>query len=192
MTVARALPPSAAAVRRPRRSALSRGSIGLVAVVAVATMAAWACGTQTAVPKPSAYHPRTRNITVTTVPLLVKEQLKLYPFLKPAFAKGGVLDGKEVYAFVPSTITAVVGDTLRLTFVNPEDDAHSFVLPDLAVPLPGGKTTTATYVTKRAGIYPFTCAMANHLPTMSGQLVVLSAEAVANDSSNVTLAQPTR
>ena len=127
-----------------------------------------------------AYQPRTRNITVTTVPLLVREEMSLYPFLKPAFAKGGVLDGKEVYAFVPSTITAVAGDTLRLTLVNPEDDNHSFVLPDFAVPLPGGKVTTATYITKTAGIFPIVCAMANHLPMMSGQLVVLSASAVSD------------
>jgi plastocyanin len=33
-----------------------------------------------------------------------------------------VLDGKEVYAFSPSTLTVVQGDTIQFTFVNPEDD----------------------------------------------------------------------
>ncbi|MHB1313470.1 MAG: cupredoxin domain-containing protein [Gemmatimonadaceae bacterium] len=164
-----------AAARRRRRA---RGRLGAVA----ALMLVAACGRQAPDTGASAYRPRTRDITVTTVPLLVKEQMSAFPFLKPAFARGGVLDGKEVYAFVPSTITAVAGDTLRFTFVNPEDDAHSFVLPDLAVPLPGGTTTTATYVTRSAGIYPIVCAMANHLPMMSGQLVVLSATAMAGDS----------
>ena len=149
------------------------------AALAFAAACAAACAGEAPAPRPDAYTPRTREVTVTTVPLLVKEQSSLYPFLKPAFAKGGVLDGKEVYAFVPSTIVAVAGDTLHLTIVNPEDDAHSFVLADFAVSLPGGVTTTATYVTKAAGIYPFQCAVPGHLPMMSGELVVLAPAAVA-------------
>jgi len=185
---------TAPVVRRPNGGARPHGAVrrGIAVAITVAIAVVTACGAPPANPRPAAYQPRTRNITVTTVPLLVKEQIKLYPFLKPAFAKGGVLDGKEVYAFVPSTITAVAGDTLRLTFVNPEDDAHSFVLPDFAVPLPGGTTTMATYVTKAAGIYPITCAIASHLPMMAGQLVVLSASAMASDSAKPPLAQPTR
>lgn len=126
----------------------------------------------------AAYHPQIRELTVTTVPLLVKEQQSVLPFLKPAFAKGGVLDGKEVYAFSPSTLTVVEGDTLHLTLINPEDDVHSFVLPDFAVSLPGGTTTHATYVAKHAGIFPIVCAIQAHLPMMSGQLVVLSGSAI--------------
>lgn len=178
------------ACRRAPLGALPAGAVNLVLVIA--TAAVTACGAPPAVPHSATYRPRTRAVTVTTVPLLVKEQLRLYAFLKPAFAKGGVLDGKEVYAFVPSTITAVAGDTLLLTIVNPENDAHSFVLPDFAVPLPGGTATTATYVTRTAGIYPITCAMANHVPMMSGQLVVLSALAMATDAEPVPLPQPTR
>jgi uncharacterized cupredoxin-like copper-binding protein len=122
----------------------------------------------------AAYVPRSRQITITTVPLLVKEQRALFPFLRPAFAKGGVLDGKEVYAFSPSSITVVQGDTIRFTFINPEDDPHSFVLPDFAVSLAPGKTTTAIYVATHVGIFPFQCAVPSHLPMMSGQLTVLS------------------
>jgi len=113
------------------------------------------------------------------VPLLVKEQQSVLPFLKEDFAKGGVLDGKEVYAFSPSTLTVVEGDTIHFTFINPEDDDHSFVLPELAVPLPPKRVTRATYVAKRPGIYPFLCAVQSHLPMMSGQLVVLAAASVA-------------
>lgn len=120
------------------------------------------------------YAPRTRDVTITTVPLLVKEQAGVLPFLKQDFATGGVLDGKEVYAFSPSSVTVVEGDTIHFTLINPEDDVHSFVLPDLVVPLPPQKTTTATYVAKRAGIYPFVCSVQSHLPMMSGQLIVLS------------------
>jgi plastocyanin len=121
------------------------------------------------------YVPRARSITITTVPMLVKEEVGVLPFLKEDFAKGGVLDGKEVYAFSPSSITVVEGDTIHFNFINPEDDVHSFVLPDLVVPLPPQRTTTATYLAKRAGIYPFVCSIASHLPMMSGQLVVLEA-----------------
>lgn len=123
----------------------------------------------------TSYVPRARNITITTVPLLVKEEQSVLPFLKEDFARGGVLDGKEVYAFSPSTVTVFEGDTIHFTFINPEDDLHSFVLPDFAVSLPGQKTTTATYVAKGPGIYTFECAIASHLPMMYGQLVVLAA-----------------
>lgn len=127
----------------------------------------------------SRYHPQSRNITVTTVPLLVKEEKGVLPFLEEDFARGGVLEGKEVYAFSPSTITVAEGDTIHFTFINPEDDEHSFVLPDFAVSLPGQKTTAATYVAKRAGIFQYLCAIPAHLPMMAGQLVVLSGASVS-------------
>lgn len=137
-----------------------------------------------------AYVPQTRHITVTTVPLLVKEQQTVLPFLKEDFAKGGILDGKEVYAFSPSTITVVEGDTVRFTLINPEDDDHSFVLPDFAVALPPQTSTDTTYVARRAGIFPFVCAVQSHLPMMSGQLVVLSAAAMTGTGdANRTPAQ---
>ena len=124
----------------------------------------------------SRYVPRTREITITTVPLLVKEEQHVLPFLEQDFAKGGVLEGKEVYAFSPSTVTVIEGDTIHFTLINPEDDVHSFVLPDLAVSMPGQRVTKATYVARRAGIFPFVCAVQAHLPMMWGQLVVLAAE----------------
>jgi plastocyanin len=130
-------------------------------------------------PRAASYQPRVRELTVTTVPLLVKEEQGVLPFLKADFAKGGVLEGKEVYAFSPSTLTVVEGDTIHFTLINPEDDNHSFVLPDLLVALPPQQTTHATYVAKRAGIYPIMCAVPSHLPMMSGQLVVLAPSAVA-------------
>ena len=126
----------------------------------------------------AAYTPRLRQLTVTTVPLLVRESRSVYPFLGAAFAKGGALDGKEVYAFVPSTLTVVEGDTIAFTFVNPEDDLHSFLLPDLVVRLPGDSIVHATYVARHAGIYPILCSIPSHLPMMSGQLVVLAPGAV--------------
>jgi plastocyanin len=125
------------------------------------------------VPRSGRYAPSTREVTVTTVPLLVKESRSLFPFLRRDFAKGGVLEDKEVYAFVPSTITVGEGDTIAFTFVNPEDDFHTFVLPDAAVALPGQRVTHARYVARRRGIYPFGCNVARHAPMMWGQLIVL-------------------
>ena len=122
-----------------------------------------------------AYHPRTRHVTVTAVPLLTREMAAVYPFLKTDFAAQGILSGKEVYAFVPSTLLAYAGDTLEITFVNPEDDAHTFVLPDLAVALPGQSTKTVVYPVGAPGLYPFQCNIAAHAPMMAGQLVVLAA-----------------
>ena len=123
---------------------------------------------------------RARDIVITTVPLLTKELATTYPFLKKDFATGGVLAGKEVYEFMPSTITVVEGDTLRLTFINPEDDAHSFVMEGLSVAIPAQSETHATYVAAHAGIYDFVCAIPAHLPMMRGQLVVLRQEISAH------------
>ncbi len=124
---------------------------------------------------PAAYTPQVRELTLTTVPLLTKELQKTYPFLREDFAPGGILHGKEVYGFFPSTLTVVEGDTLHFTFVNPEDDAHMFVLQDLAVPLPGQSVTHASWVASHAGVFPFACVVPAHLPLMYGQLVVLPA-----------------
>ena len=124
-------------------------------------------------PASAPYQPRRREITITAVPLLTHEMQHLYPFLVRDFARGGVLAGKEVYAFEPSTVTVVAGDTLALTLVNPEDDAHSFVLPDLEVGMPPESTVTARYVAGTPGIYRYTCTIPSHLPFMVGTLVVL-------------------
>lgn len=126
-------------------------------------------------PAPSAarYQPRAREVTITTVPLVTKELATTYPFLRQDFAKGGVLEGKEVYAFMPSTVTVYAGDTLRLTLINPEDDLHSFVLPGYAVSMPGQSIQHGAWIAKEAGLFPFTCAVPAHLPMMHGEIVVL-------------------
>ncbi|HVX39223.1 MAG TPA: cupredoxin domain-containing protein [Gemmatimonadaceae bacterium] len=145
-----------------------------------------ACGTRAASPGAGAtptYQPHTRAVTITTVPLLVKELAKTYPFLAKDFAKGGVLEGKEVYAFSPSTITAVAGDTLKLSLINPEDDDHSFVLHDLFVKIPPQGRIDTTYVVKAPGIYDFVCSVPSHLPMMHGELVVLAPSAVAGGAA---------
>ena len=151
------------------------GFPGVISASTILLLAALAAGCRMPGGEPTAYRPRQRQVTITAVPLLTREMQRVYPFLARDFAPGGVLAGKEVYAFEPSTITVVEGDTLALTLVNPEDDAHSFVLPDLEVGMPPETTVTARYVAHRAGIYPFTCSIPTHLPYMVGTLVVLPA-----------------
>lgn len=98
-------------------------------LVAAGTIANASCARDQTVARGEAprYKPTTREITITTVPLLVKEEQRVLPFLKEDFAKGGVLDGKEVYAFSPSSVTVIEGDTIHFTLINPEDDVHSFI-----------------------------------------------------------------
>lgn len=152
----------------------------LLILIPCALVSLAGCTSSKTAPSTHPYVPRVREITVTAVPLLVKEQQTLFPFLAKDFKKGGVLEGKEVYAFSPSTVTVVEGDTIHFTLINPEDDDHSFVLPDLVVPLAPQTTTRVTYVAKRAGIFPILCAIPSHLPMMSGQLIVLAGTSMAD------------
>lgn len=126
----------------------------------------------------SPYVARRRTVVITAVPLLVKEQTGTFPFLARDFASGGVLSGKEVYAFSPSTITVVAGDTLALTLLNPEDDDHAFAMSDFYVKLPPQGRVDTTYVARRAGVYDFSCTVPAHVPMMRGQLIVLAPSAV--------------
>lgn len=123
----------------------------------------------------ASYTPQTRNITMITVPVLTKELRPIYPFFAKDFAPGGVLQGKEVYRFQPDAVTVYQGDTVNIVFVNPEDDAHTFVLPafHVALALPAQATTTTRFVASKTGIFPFLCDIPSYVPYMAGSLVVL-------------------
>jgi plastocyanin len=149
-------------------------------LISTAIISLTGCASPKAPASTHAYVPRIREITITTVPLLVREQVSTFPFLAKDFGKGGVLEGKEVYAFSPSTVTVVEGDTIQFTLINPEDDDHSFALPDLVVPLPPQQTARVTYIAKHAGIYPILCTIPKHLPMMSGQFIVLAGTSMAD------------
>lgn len=164
-------------LRQPRRRSL--------AVLLLTAMAASACE-QLARPRP--YVPQERRFVVTAVPLLTKEMTSTYSFLRGDFAHGGVLEGKEIYAFVPSTLTVVEGDTVRFTLVNPDDDEHNFVLPGLALQLPGQMVTEGTWRAEHAGIFNFVCTIPSHMPEMYGQIVVLPAAVGASFTDSAALA----
>lgn len=131
---------------------------------------------QTATPH---YAAHARDVTITTVPYITRELESTYGFIKPDLAPGGVLAGKEVYGFAPSTVMAVQGDTIHFTLVNPEDDPHTFVLEGASAALPPQTTVHLTYVARRPGIFDFRCVVPSHAPMMHGELVVLAASAVA-------------
>jgi hypothetical protein len=44
--------------------------------------------------------------------------------------------------------------------------------------MPPQSVTRATYLARRAGVYPITCNVPSHMPMMAGQLIVLSPLAV--------------
>ncbi len=157
---------------RDVRGLVQRGlAVGALVVLGAAGCGRGPDGGEAGMPP---YRPRLRSFTVTTVPLLIKEQQELYPFLEKDFAPGGVLSGKEVYAFEPSVLVAYRGDTLRLTLVNPEDDLHTFALDGHGViDLPGQSTVVDTVVASRVGLFRFVCDIPSHSPFMYGQLVVL-------------------
>ncbi|GHO77647.1 hypothetical protein KSD_54180 [Ktedonobacter sp. SOSP1-85] len=72
-------------------------------------------------------------------------------------------------------MTVYQGDTVNIVFVNPEDDAHTFVLPafHVALALPAQATPTTHFVASSTGIFPFICDIPSHVPYMAGSLVVL-------------------
>ena len=123
----------------------------------------------------SEYTPHVRAFTLVTIPLLVKESATTFDFLHKDFAKGGVLEGKEVYAFSPDHITVYQGDRVNLTIVNPENDAHTLTLPDFNVnlALPPQATTKGSFVADKVGVFTFYCGIASHMPFMTGELNVL-------------------
>ncbi len=138
-----------------------------------------ACGRST-----SGYTPQTRTFTMVTVPLLVKESATMFGFLKQDFAQGGVLANKEVYMFSPDHLTVYQGDTIQLTIVNPENDAHTFTLPpfNVNVPLAPQAITRVHFVAHKVGVFTFFCTIPTHMPFMVGQLTVLpDAQAVPSD-----------
>jgi plastocyanin len=123
----------------------------------------------------STYRPQMRDFTITTVPFLVHEQSGTFDYLTRDFSKKGVLAGKEVWGFSPSSLTVYAGDTVRITLVNPSGDDHTFTLPSVGFNLVVKALSVAhgTFVAPKVGPYEFVCTFAEHAPYMNGQLVVL-------------------
>jgi len=159
---------------RITHSSKSAIALALIVVVMGAVIATGA-GVLARGSSSSSYTPQTRAYTITGVPVLVHEMQGTLDYLQKDFAPGGIFDGKEVYGFMPSTLTVYQGDTVNLTLVNPADDPHTFTISEFGVnaQMPGTSSTTTSFVASKAGIYTYTCDEAEHAPYMYGQLVVL-------------------
>jgi plastocyanin len=97
------------------------------------------------------------------------------PYLSQEFASGGLLDGKEVFAFYPSTLVAYQGDTVKITLTNPSADDHTFTAPDLDVnvALKEQSSASTAFVASKSGVFAFVCSIPEHTPYMRGEVVVL-------------------
>jgi len=161
---------------------------GLGALILAAVFALYAVGNasqparaegsvsqQTAANTASTYAPQTRDLVVTAVPLLVHEQAGFFDYLNKAFGKGGMLEGKEVWAFSPNTLTVYQGDTVHVTVVNPGDDPHTFTISEVnfSMKVRGQSQREGSFVVPSAGLYKFFCSIPEHMPYMWGNLVVL-------------------
>jgi hypothetical protein len=157
------------AMSRTRRALLGAGPAAMVTAVGGGPLTA-----RTAAPT-AASQPQTRQLPLVLVPVLTHEFAAILPYLTPAFAPGGLLAGKAVFAFLPHHLTAYAGDTLELTGYNPADDPHTLTVPALpqSVAIPGGHVAKLTLRDLVPGIYQFRCSVAEHMPFMWGQLVVL-------------------
>lgn len=80
-----------------------------------------------------------------------------------------------VYGFYPSTLAVYQGDRIDLTLVSPEDDPHTFTMPDLNlnVEMKAQSETKTSFVATKAGTDQFVCAEPEHAPYMWGQLIVM-------------------
>jgi plastocyanin len=80
-------------------------------------------------------------------------------------------------SFSLKTMVAKKGDNITVNFYNTEaNERHNFVLINqpynIIQDLAGGQNATFSFIAAKEGIYEYQCSY--HLPTMTGQLVVLS------------------
>ncbi|HEX9122159.1 MAG TPA: cupredoxin domain-containing protein [Actinomycetota bacterium] len=95
--------------------------------------------------------------------------------MKGAETPVSVLDGKEVWAFNPSSQTVHQGDTVDIQLVNPSRDAHTLTLADLwfNLDVKAQGEASGSLVASKVGAFRFACGVPEHMPFMWGQLVVL-------------------
>ncbi len=126
-------------------------------------------------PAVGTYTPQTKNFVVTTVPLLVHEETGTLSYLKKDFSSHGLLAGKEIWGFSPSSLTVYQGDTVDLTLVDPSGDPHTFTVPDLGFNLnvKAEASASGSFTATKVGVFTYSCVVAEHSPYMWGQLIVL-------------------
>ena len=80
--------------------------------------------------------------------------------------------------FVPTQLVVNQGDKVIIHFINTEDkpENHTFTIAAYSINVDLGmlQKQDITFTATQAGVFPFTCTY--HLPTMTGQLVVLATQ----------------
>jgi len=123
----------------------------------------------------SNYTPQTRSFVMTIVPYWVHEETGVFDYLKGDFSKKGILNGKEVWGFNPSSITVYQGDTVDIVLYNPSSDPHTWTLDgmDVNVPVDAQAKADVHFTASEVGLFQFNCEVGEHFPFMTGQLTVL-------------------
>ena len=149
--------------------------LALIAGLGMVALLATSCATGSASAAATHYTPQGRQYSIAAVPLLVHEQTGMYDYLQKAFAKHGLLDGKEIWGFSQSDLTVYQWDPVDITLLNPGDDPHTFTITELGVNVPMGAQAQASakFVATKVGTFKFFCAMPEHMPYMSGTITVL-------------------
>jgi len=143
--------------------------LGLVAFLGTS------CATKAAQAGPPPYQQQHFDYTIAAVPQLVHEQTGTFDFLNKAFAKHGLLDGKEVWGWSQNHMTVYQGDSVTANLLNPGDDPHTFTITELAVNkvLNPGASTSVTFSAYKVGTFKFFCSVPEHFPYMTGTITVL-------------------
>ncbi|HLW16130.1 MAG TPA: cupredoxin domain-containing protein [Actinomycetota bacterium] len=152
-----------------RKLLIAAAGLGMVAFVGTS------CAVKTAQAAAPAYTQQHFDYSIVAVPQLVHEQAATFGYLKRAFAKHGLLDGKEVWGWSINHITVYQGDSVTANLLNPGDDPHTFTISELAVNkvLNPGASTSVTFSAYKLGTFKFFCAMPEHMPYMTGTITVL-------------------
>ena len=135
----------------------------MVALVISIAAVGYAYASQTSVQSgnPPKTTPQTREFTLVTDTIAINETIAGVPH----------------DVFSPTFVHVNQGDTVIIHFTNTEEvnEHHTFTLPayNIDVDLGQAQKQDITFVANQAGIFQFYCKY--HLPTMVGQLVVLSA-----------------
>jgi heme/copper-type cytochrome/quinol oxidase subunit 2 len=148
---------------------IAAAGLGMVAFVGTS------CAVKTAQAAAPPYVQQHFDYSIVAVPLLVHEQTSTFDYLNRAFAKRGLLEGKEVWGWSNNHITIYQGDSVTANLLNPGDDPHTFTITELAVnkELAPGSNTSVTFSAYKIGTFKFFCSIPEHYPYMSGTITVL-------------------
>src|ERR1044072_3506383 len=152
-----------------RKLLFAAAGLGLIA------FAGTGCAVKSAHATTPAYTQQHFDYSIVAVPQLVHEQTGAFDYLNRAFARHGVLDGKEVWGWSQDHITIYQGDSVTVHLLNPGDDPHTFTITELAVngQLKPASSTSVSFSAYKVGTFKFFCSIPEHYPYMSGTITVL-------------------